>query len=68
MELTHESTQRVEQAAKEPDSQERDFSICRINSITDSAITASYLAPVGLLASLLVGAETRCSTEGQKDE
>lgn len=68
MDLTHEPTQYVEQAAKETDSQKRDCYICRVNPITDGAKIASYLAPVELLASLLVGSETHCPTEEQKDE
>ncbi len=68
MDLTHESTQYVEQAAKETDSQKRDCYICRVNPITDGANIASYLAPIGLLVAPLIGSEILCPIGGQKDE
>jgi len=63
MELTHESIQYVEQAAKETDSQKRDCYICRINPIADGANIASCIARVGFLPSLLVGSEIPCPSE-----
>lgn len=68
MDLTSESRQYVRLAANETDSQKRDCYICRVNLISDGAKIASHLPPVGLLASLLVGTETRCPKEGQRDE